>query len=316
MKYLAAFAFGALCLATASASYPNPITDDELVSVITKSIDPFFYQVASEVGTDKVWDHRYDFIYSRLLSHIRKEPIRLLEIGLGCNMGYGAGKSLAMWKKYIPNAKVSYLEYDAPCATKHKTEIEAAAGGTLYIGDQADQKLLDKILADSKAFGGYDVIIDDGGHTVNQMLTSIKTLWHALKAGGAYVVEDISENYIEKPFRDENTFIGFAKNAIDIVQCRMKPAYLEGDSVVQNEFKEFCAQTAMDIISIECAPEACTMFKGKPRVRGLPAGSKAKTTQVFGEYPPLRTSSSGGSGSVSKHARQHRSGSGLGRKAS
>ena len=41
-------------------------------------------------------------------------------------------------------------------------------------GDQADQKLLDKILADSKAFGGYDIIIDDGGHTVNQMLTSIK----------------------------------------------------------------------------------------------------------------------------------------------
>ena len=41
---------------------------------------------------------------------------------------------LQMWKKYIPNAKVSYLEYDAPCATKHKTEIEATAGGTLYIG--------------------------------------------------------------------------------------------------------------------------------------------------------------------------------------
>ena len=41
---------------------------------------------------------------------------------------------MQMWKKYIPNAKVSYLEYDAPCATKHKTEIEATAGGTLYIG--------------------------------------------------------------------------------------------------------------------------------------------------------------------------------------
>ena len=26
---------------------------------------------------------------------------------------------------------------------------------------------------------------------------------------------------------DDNTFIGFAKNAIDIVQCRMKPSYLE-----------------------------------------------------------------------------------------
>ncbi len=31
---------------------------------------------------------------------------------------------------------------------------------------------------------------------------SVQTLWHALKAGGAYVVEDISENYIEKPFRE------------------------------------------------------------------------------------------------------------------
>ena len=33
--------------------------------------------------------------------------------------------------------------------------------------------LLNEILSDSKAFGGYDVIIDDGGHTVSQMLTSI-----------------------------------------------------------------------------------------------------------------------------------------------
>lgn len=41
-------------------------------------------------------------------------------------------------------------------------------------GDQADQKLLDTILAEAKEFGGYDVIIDDGGHTCNQMLTSIK----------------------------------------------------------------------------------------------------------------------------------------------
>jgi hypothetical protein len=56
MRFIAAFAIGAFCLATASASYPNPITDDEMVSVITSSIDPYFYQVASEVGTDKVRD--------------------------------------------------------------------------------------------------------------------------------------------------------------------------------------------------------------------------------------------------------------------
>lgn len=78
---------------------------------------------------------------------------------------------------------------------------------------------------------------------------------------------------------------------------------VQGDSVVQNEFKEFCAETAMDIISIECAPEACTLIKGKPRVRGLPAGSRTRSNSAFGEYPPLHGSTSGSS---SKHGRQHR----------
>lgn len=41
-------------------------------------------------------------------------------------------------------------------------------------GDQEDEVLLNKIVKDSKQFGGYDVIIDDGGHTSRQMLTSIK----------------------------------------------------------------------------------------------------------------------------------------------
>lgn len=47
---LCALAFSAAAL----AGYPNPITDDEFVSVVTSSIDPVFYKIASEVGTDKV----------------------------------------------------------------------------------------------------------------------------------------------------------------------------------------------------------------------------------------------------------------------
>ena len=52
----------------------------------------------------------------------------------------------------------------------------AQQGRSACAGDQADEKLLDEILTDSKDFSGYDVIIDDGGHTVNQMLTSIKVM--------------------------------------------------------------------------------------------------------------------------------------------
>ena len=58
-----ALVLGLACLSVAAANYPNPIVDTELESVITSSIDPLFYKLASEVGTDKVWDHRYDFVY-------------------------------------------------------------------------------------------------------------------------------------------------------------------------------------------------------------------------------------------------------------
>ena len=48
----------------------------------------------------------------------------------------------------------------------------------------------------------------------------LQVLWQALKPGGIYVVEDLSENYIEKPFLDKGTFTEFMKTATDIVQCR------------------------------------------------------------------------------------------------
>ncbi len=40
------------------------------------------------------------------------------------------------------------------------------------------------------------------------------------------MVEDISENYIEKPFLAAGTFTEFIKNAIDVVQCRRAHASL------------------------------------------------------------------------------------------
>ena len=54
MKLLVTLAVVALSVAVVSANYPLPITEDELESVVTSSIDPFFYKVGSEVGTDKV----------------------------------------------------------------------------------------------------------------------------------------------------------------------------------------------------------------------------------------------------------------------
>ena len=53
-----------------------------------------------------------------------------------------------------------------------------------------------------------------------------------------YFVEDISENYIESPFRDPGTFVALMKQAMDIVQCRLKPDYMEPDSPVWTQLSQ------------------------------------------------------------------------------
>ncbi|CAL5223917.1 g6515 [Coccomyxa viridis] len=254
-------------------TYEKPVTDEELTSPITKYIDKSFHRYAEEVQSSKTGrGSSYSYIYSKYLSMVRREPMRLLEIGMGCSVHGGVNglNTLALWRKYLTNTKISFVENDADCAKKHKAEIEAVAKGKVYVGDQEDVSVLNEIVEDAAQFSGYDIIVDDGGHKSSQMLTSFRVLWQALKSGGIYVVEDLSENYIEKPFLDKGTFTEFMKTALDIVQCRMKPEYMGPESPVKMEFKEFCASNAMDIISIECMPEACVLVKGKPRVRMVP----------------------------------------------
>jgi hypothetical protein len=44
----------------------------------------------------------------------------------------------------------------------------------------------------------FDIIIDDGGHTMNQQITSLTHLWHAVKPGGVYFCEDLQTSYMRE----------------------------------------------------------------------------------------------------------------------
>ena len=48
-----------------------------------------------------------------LLPYYQRKPnMKMLEIGLGCNMNYGPGASLALHKKLFPKAELWEAEYD------------------------------------------------------------------------------------------------------------------------------------------------------------------------------------------------------------
>jgi hypothetical protein len=141
--------------------------------------------------SDKVSRHHYHYLFNELITPTSKK-IKLLEIGLGCNMNYGPGASAQIWRQMFPNADIYFVEYDENCVRKWQSHI-TSLNIQVFIGSQSDIVLLKQVIAN----GPYDIIIDDGGHSDRQMLTSLFTLIEAnsVAQGGLYIVEDMACNH-------------------------------------------------------------------------------------------------------------------------
>jgi hypothetical protein len=187
-------------------------------------------------------------MYQKYLEPLRDQKLKMLEIGLGCNMNYGPGASYYTWLEFLPNVELYYIEYNKACAEKwaHKTDR-----ATIFTGDQADVEFLKRFLFESG--GEFDVIIDDGGHTMKQQLTSFDTLFgSAVKPGGVYFIEDLQTSYMPhyggsdkmgKP--REGTMMERIKGFLD--------EFYEGDRPKHGEMRE--------VYSVDCMKEVCAFFR-------------------------------------------------------
>jgi len=153
-----------------------------------------WYEVAATTPTDKITAHAYDVAYERYLApFLNKGSIKLLEIGLGCDMAYGPGASLKVWLEYFKDIKLNlhFMEYNRACAEKWQPQYPHVK---FHIGDQASFVDLQKVIDDSG--GDFDVIIDDGGHTMKQQIHTLEfMLPKALKPGGLFVLEDLHTSF-------------------------------------------------------------------------------------------------------------------------
>jgi hypothetical protein len=142
--------------------------------------------------TDKVSSHHYHYLYDEFLPHTGHK-VKLLEIGLGCNMDYGPGASAQVWRKMYPEGDIYFVEYDGECVRKWQSRMKDL-NVTVFVGSQSDVNFLQGTVL---ANGPYDIIIDDGGHSDREMLTSLFTLieGQAVTPGGLYVIEDMGCNH-------------------------------------------------------------------------------------------------------------------------
>ena len=144
------------------------------------------------------WKHYFE-IYEENFSKFRNKRITILEIGVF------RGGSLKMWQNYFGNkANLIGIDIDPACKKFENNNTK------VYIGDQTNENFLRSILNENE---NPDIIIDDGGHTSNQQISSFNFLYEDLKPNGVYLVEDTHTSYV-KEFQDREdnlTFTEYAK---------------------------------------------------------------------------------------------------------
>ncbi len=176
-----------------------------------------FLRVALETGTDKVTDHHYNIAYQKYLPSLRESPIKMLEIGLGCDMRYGPGASYHLWLRYFTNpaSSIRFMEYDKKCARAFSTNISPQV--RIFGGDQSKVEDLQQMI-DEFGIDQYDFIVDDGGHTMEQQIVSLKFLLKYVKPGGFYFLEDLQTSYhggYGGGYLKSTTTIEYIKDLID-----------------------------------------------------------------------------------------------------
>ena len=125
--------------------------------------------------------HNYTLYYTQRFKNIK--PKRIFELGLGSNnpnipsnMGPAGvpGASLFGWSEYYPDAKVYGADIDYEClfsTEKIKT----------FYCDQLNPLSIKKLWQQYELLEGFDIIIDDGCHTFDGIVTFFENSIHKLR---------------------------------------------------------------------------------------------------------------------------------------
>ena len=129
--------------------------------------------------------------------------------------------------------------------------MDKTANAHVFAGNQEDQEFLTRFASETTQDGLFDVIIDDGGHSMNQQITSLDYLWKIVKPGGLYFIEDLQTSFWEQyggdatnQDREKRTTIRYLQGLMDDMM-----AGWENNAITH------------DLFGIHCTAEICALEK-------------------------------------------------------
>lgn len=141
-------------------------------------------QIGTMEGTDKATYHKYTEFYDDIFKDYSSP--RILEIGIA------DGDSIRMYYEYFDNPYIVAMDTNPPGAILNCRIIK---------GDQSNIDDLNKCVHGEEPF---DIILDDGGHLMDQQQITFGHLFRHVKVGGYYVLEDIHTSFIQNWLSPKN----------------------------------------------------------------------------------------------------------------
>jgi hypothetical protein len=148
-------------------------------------------------------DHFLD-AHHRHLARFQGQSVTMVEIGVAF------GGSIEVWRSYLgENLTIYGVDVDPRCSELAGDRVH------IRIGDQADRSFLQSLVQEIPRI---DIVIDDGGHTMEQQLATFEVLFPAVAPGGVYICEDAFTSYWTTyggGLRRAGTFMEVMKDKVD-----------------------------------------------------------------------------------------------------
>ena len=166
-----------------------------------------FYEV-SEIKSDKGTTHDYiNGYYSEEFTLKRNDKLKILEIGVH------RGPSMKLLRDWFINSEITGIDpfYNLPEGMAD--DIRKMGDIQIIEADAYTQDVLDMFENDS-----IDYLIDDGPHTIDSQIYSIKNWFSKVKLGGKLIIEDIQSNSDLNKLIDEVHSLNYVYKVFDFTK--------------------------------------------------------------------------------------------------
>lgn len=163
----------------------------------------------------------YFNVYDKWFSQFRGTDVVICEIGV-----FGGG-SLQMWKEYFGSrATIIGIDIMETCREFEEDQVK------IEIGFQEDPQFWECI---KQKYPRIDILLDDGGHSMQQQITTFDCMFQHLSEDGLYLCEDTHTSYWREyggGYKNPGSYIEYTKKLIDKINAHhiretdeMQPEY-------------------------------------------------------------------------------------------